>query len=158
MIGRSTRSAFLPGHKEPAKVRVFFYGLFMDETILAEKGVTPSWATSGFVDGFRLYIGKRATLVREANSRSWGVMVDIAAADDIAKIETLYAEQGVADYLPEMVFVELPDGARHRATCYILPGATVSRTSQKYADELLALATRLGFPETYLEQIRHAKG
>ena len=86
MIGRSTRSAFLPGHKEPAKVRVFFYGLFMDETILAEKGVTPSWATSGFVDGFRLYIGKRATLVREANSRSWGVMVDIAAADDIAKM------------------------------------------------------------------------
>jgi len=38
-------------------VRVFFYGLFMDESLLATKGIEPSKVNLGFVDGFGLRIG-----------------------------------------------------------------------------------------------------
>lgn len=133
-------------------MRVFFYGLFMDETLLAGKGIQPSLVAEGFVDGFRLYVGERATLLRDPNARVYGVMMEITAAEASA----LYAEQSVSDYLPEPVTVELPDGTRHGATCYNLPGATVSAANRGYANALLALATRLGFPESYLEQIRQA--
>ena len=45
-------------------VRVFFYGLFMDESLLATKGIEPSEVNLNFVDGYGLHIGERATLIR----------------------------------------------------------------------------------------------
>ena len=36
------------------EVTAFFYGLFMDESLLASKGVIPSKATVGYVNGYSL--------------------------------------------------------------------------------------------------------
>ena len=83
---------------------VFFYGLFMDESLLASKGVRPTEPTIGYVDGYGLRIGKRATLLPEANSRAYGVLMKIASEDAAA----LYSEQSVADYVAEPVVVTLP--------------------------------------------------
>ena len=55
------------------KVTVFFYGLFMDESLLASKGVNPSKATIGYVEGYGLRIGRRATLVPDDTNRAYGV-------------------------------------------------------------------------------------
>ena len=133
-------------------MRVFFYGLFMDEGLLATKGIDPSEVKIGFVNGYRLRIGERATLVRRRDSRAYGVMMEIAGSE----AEELYAEKSVADYLPEPVIVELTGGKQVEATCYILPGDKVTGASNKYAKSLLALATKLGLPESYLDQIRQA--
>ncbi len=40
------------------------------------------------------------------------------------------------------------------ALCYILPGGPGAGTTKDYAAALLAVAERLGLPETYLEEIR----
>lgn len=40
-------------------MRVFFYGLFMDVSLLATKGITPSEVALGFVEDFELRIGER---------------------------------------------------------------------------------------------------
>ena len=133
-------------------VRVFFYGLFMDESLLAAKGIKPSEAHTGFVDGFALAIGERATLVRRPGTRIYGVMMDIAPNE----ATDLYAEDSVADYVPESVTGELVDGTRTEATCYVLPADQAAGTNRAYAEALLALATRLGFPESYLDEIRQA--
>ncbi len=61
------------------EIMVFFYGLFMDESLLASKGVRPTEPTIGYVDGYGLRIGKRATLLPEANSRAYGVLMKIAS-------------------------------------------------------------------------------
>ena len=133
-------------------MRVFFYGLFMDEDLLATKGIVPKEVTSGFLDGYRLRIGERATLIRHPGSRAYGAVMEITPGD----AKELYAEESVADYLPEPVTVELMDGTQLEATCYNLPGNKVTGANKAYAEALLAVATRLGFPDSYLEQIRQA--
>jgi len=134
-------------------MRVFFYGLFMDKGLLATKRIEPSAVEIGFVDGFVLRIGERATLIRRPGSRVYGAVMDLAASETTE----LYAEESVADYVPEPVIVELMDGTRVEATCYNLPGDEVTGTNYKYADSLLELATKLGFPSSYLDQIRRAR-
>ena len=66
-------------------------------------------------------------------------------------------EDSVADYLPEPVTVELMDGTRVEANCYNLPGDKVPGANKVYADSLLNVANRLGFPDSYLDQIRKAR-
>ena len=134
-------------------MRVFFYGLFMDERLLAVKGIKPSDVNLGVIHDYALRIGERATLVRRPESQVYGAVMDIAP-DEAAE---LYAEDSVADYLPEPVIVELLDGTRIDAACYILPGDKVTGANRKYAGKLLDVATRLNFPDSYLEQIRRAQ-
>jgi len=134
-------------------MRVFFYGLFMDMRLLATKGIEPTEVNSGFVDGYGLRIGERATLVHCPDSRAYGVLMDISAGE----ATELYAEESVADYLPEPVVVELMDGTQVEATCYNLPSDKVTGANRDYAESLLEVATRLDFPDSYLEQIRQAR-
>ena len=125
----------------------------MDEDLLKAKGIQPAEVRVGFVNGHRLRIGARATLVPHPDGRAYGVMMEIA----IGAAKTLYAEDSVADYLPEPVTVELMDGTRVEATCYNLPGDRLTGANKRYADSLLDVATRLEFPESYLDQIRQAR-
>lgn len=125
----------------------------MDERLLASKGIVASGMKSGFVDGFELRIGERATLVRRTDSRAYGVVMEIDP-DDATK---LYAEKSVADYLPEPVNVELINGTQVEAICYNLPANKVAGTNNDYADALLEVAARLEFPDSYLDQIRQAR-
>lgn len=130
-------------------MNVFFYGLFMDEGLLAGKGVRPSSVNTGFIDGYELRIGERATLVPRPGGRAYGAVMDIAQAEATA----LYAEASVADYRPEPVVVELTDGTQVEATCYNLPADKISGTNKDYAAALLKVAARLGFPDGYLDEI-----
>ena len=74
-------------------VTVFFYGLFMDESLLASKGIIPSVIYSGYVDGYRLRIGNRATLVPALGCRTYGVLMTIGS-DEVAN---LYSDETVAE-------------------------------------------------------------
>lgn len=124
----------------------------MDDSLLALKGINSTEVAAGFVDGYVLRIGERATLLRHRDGRAFGVTMDIARPD----VMELYAEESVADYQPESVTVELMDGTRVEATCYNLPGARATETNKVYAERLLRLAARLGLPDSYLDEIRQA--
>jgi hypothetical protein len=135
---------------ETDDVAVFFYGLFMDKSLLASRGISPSRATVGYVDGYGLRIGSRATLVPDEANRAYGVLMTIRAED----VRALYAEESVADYVPESVSVMLPDGTHEPAVSYNLPQSKLEGTNPQYANSLLNLAGKLGLPSTYLQQIR----
>ena len=135
-----------------ARMKVFFYGLFMDKGLLARKGITPSEAAVGYVDGFGLLIGERATLLRSVDTRAYGIMMEISAAE----AEDLYSDGSVADYVPEPVTVQLTDGRQVDASCYNLPAEKITGTNKGYAEALLKVATELGLPESYLGEIRRA--
>ena len=124
----------------------------MDQSLLAAKGVHPTESTIGYVDGFKLHIGKRATLLPEANSRAYGVLMKMTAEE----VAALYSEQSVADYIAEPVVVNLPGDTRVAAICYNLPAASLAGTNREYAAALLTLATKLGLPDSYLRHIRKA--
>jgi hypothetical protein len=134
------------------EIAVFFYGLFMDKSLLDSKGIYPTDSTIGYVDGFGLHIGNRATLLPEANGRAYGVVMKIASE----KVSALYAEKSVADYVAEPVVVNLPGDVQVSAVCYNLPAARLTGTNPEYAAALLTLATGLGLPDSYLGHIRKA--
>lgn len=120
--------------------------------MLLAKGMKPSDARSGFVDGYGLRIGERATLLRLSGARVYGVVMELES-DAVAK---LYTDDSVADYVPELVTVDFTEGEPINATCYNLPKEKISGTNPVYAKSLLKLATNLDFPEPYLDQIRQA--
>lgn len=132
------------------EVTAFFYGLFMDQSLLASKGVSASKSTVGYVDGYGLRIGRRATLVPDHANRAYGVLMTLRAAD----VRALYSDESVADYVSESVSVVLPDGTVESAVCYNLPKRKLEGANPEYANSLLILAAKLGLPDDYLQQIR----
>ena len=132
------------------ELAVFFYGLFMDESLLASKGIKASNAAVGYVDGYGLRIGRRATLVRDEASRAYGVLMTIQAE----ALRVLYSEESVADYVSEAVSVTMSDYTVESAVCYILPEGKLEGTNSAYANSLLVLARKLGLPSEYLQRIR----
>jgi hypothetical protein len=139
---------------EQSHETVFFYGLFMDESLLEGKGVQLAGSRVAVLQGYKLQIGRRATLVPDLNARSFGVIGHISRQD--AKL--LYSHESVADYVAEPVRVTLPDGTTEAAVCYNLPAEKLEGTNPEYARALLQLAGKLGFPDEYLEEIgRFAK-
>jgi hypothetical protein len=131
-------------------VDAFFYGLYMDETVLAGIGVAPRNPRKARADGYALKIGKRATLVKAPGSIAWG-MVYALTPDDLAK---LYSGPGLEVYRPEEIEVALENRAIIPARVYNLPHAPAAdERNPEYAEKLKAAMTRLGFPAEYIARI-----
>jgi hypothetical protein len=131
-------------------VDAFFYGLYMDDTMLRGAGVTPHAPRKARADGYALKIGKRATLVKAPGSSAWG-MVYALMPDDLAK---LYGGPGLEVYRPEEIEVTLENRAIIPARVYNLshPPAPDERNPE-YAEKLRAAMTRMGFPAGYIASI-----
>ena len=131
-------------------VDVFFYGLFMDEAALREKGFQPANARRARVDGFALRLGARATLIPEAAKSVHGMLMSLTHRE----LEQLYAEPSVAAYRPEAVTAKLQDGGSIAALCFNLPMVpTEVQSNSDYAVKLQAVARKLGLPESYVATI-----
>lgn len=133
-----------------ARVDVFFYGLFMDEALLREKGLNPLDRRVASVENFRLAIGARATLVPCAGAKVYGVLFSLTRAE----LEALYSEESVSAYRPETVSARA-DGVVVRALCFNLPAPPPEgERNPVYASKLRELAGRVGLPRDYVSSIR----
>jgi hypothetical protein len=136
---------------EVRRIDVFFYGLFMDDALLREKGVNPRNRRVAFVENFSLVIGARATLVPCANATAHGVLFSLTHSE----VDALYSEASVSAYRPEAVSAQLADGRVIPALCFNLPvpPSTEERNPQ-YASKLREVASRIGLPPGYVSSIR----
>ena len=132
-------------------MEVFFYGLFMDQDILMEKGINPSNPRKGYLNDYTLKIGNRASLIQCENEKAYGLIMEV----DDQEIIQLYAEKSVADYVPEKVEVVTESNESLLATCYNLPLDLLTGTNESYAKTLFELAKKLNFPNPYLEKIQN---
>lgn len=133
------------------RIDVFFYGLFMDEALLRDKGVDPQNRRLALIENFRLVIGARATLVPCPNQTVHGVIFSLTHAE----VDALYAETSVSVYRPEAVFARLGDGSITAALCFNLPvPPSANERNPQYASKLKELAARIGLPESYLSSIQ----
>jgi hypothetical protein len=131
-------------------VDVFFYGLFMDQDALREKGIRPANARRASVDGFSLRLGARATLIPDAAKCVHGMLMSLTHRE----LDQLYAEPSVAAYRPEAVIARLQDGGSIAALCFNLPMVPAAAESNSdYAARLQAVARKLGLPESYINTI-----
>jgi hypothetical protein len=131
-------------------IDAFFYGLYMDDAVLAGMGVTPRSRRKASASGFALRIGKRATLVRAPGSVAWG-MVYAVTAEELGK---LYGGPGLEAYRPEEIEVALENRAIIPVRVYNLPQPpSPDERNPDYAAKLKAAMTRLGFPAEYVTRI-----
>ncbi len=132
------------------RIEVFFYGLFMDEKALREKGFQPADPRQARVDGFSLRLGARATLIPDAAGYVHGMVMRLTHEE----LDRLYAEPSVAAYRPEPVVALLADGAGVAALCFNLPIAPDGiQSDPDYAAKLQTVARQLGLPEGYVRTI-----
>ena len=130
---------------------VFFYGLFMDQQLLRDKGAQASDIRLAVVSGFVLRIGARAALVPDSAGTVHGVVMKLSHPD----LERLYSEPSLLAYRPEPVLATLQSGATVAALCFNLPEApSPDERNAEYAEKLRILARRIGLPGAYVASIR----
>jgi len=140
------------GGESPEPVsKIFFYGLFMDRSLLVEKGLHPEIIGPAVLPGYRIHIGERATLLRSASSRAFGIVMQLTGPE----ARTLYSEPSVREYVRERVEVELLDtGESVEADCYNLPPEVgLAGANPAYATELSRLVEALELDSAYVYEI-----
>lgn len=129
-------------------MKVFFYGLFMDQDILI-KGLHPSNPQRGYLKDYSLRIEDRAFLIPNKNKRAYGMIMEL----NNKEIAILYSEKSVSDYVPEVVEVVAESNENIDVICYNLQFEVLSGTNKLYAQSLYELAKKLTFPQKYLREI-----
>lgn len=148
---RSSPDLIAMTEEKVRRINVFFYGLFMDDALLREKGVNPVHRRTAFVENFSLVIGARATLVPCANATVHGVLFSLTHNE----VDALYSEDSVSVYRPEAVFAQLADGSVTPALCFNLPvPPSPDERNPQYISELRELAARIGLPPSYVSSIQ----
>lgn len=133
------------------RVEVFFYGLFMDEALLRAKGLNPEHRRTASVEDFQLVIGERATLVRREGANTYGVVYTLTRGE----VESLYSDESVSAYRPEVLTARLADGSAEEVVCFNLPAPPAAgERNTLYASKLKELAARIGLPADYVSSIR----
>jgi hypothetical protein len=136
---------------EVRRIDLFFYGLFMDEALLREKGMNPKNRRMAFVENFSLVIGARATLVPCPGRTVHGVLFSLTHSE----VDALYSEASVSVYRPEAVSAHLEDGSIIPALCFNLPvPPSIEERNPQYVSRLRELADRIGLPPSYVSSIR----
>ena len=133
------------------RIDVFFYGLFMDDALLREKGMNPVDRRMASVENFSLAIGARATLVPYSGRTVYGVLFSLTHAE----VDALYSEPSVSVYRPEAVFAQLADGSITPALCFNIPvPPSADERNPQYLSKLQELGRRIGLPQSYVSSIR----
>ena len=130
---------------------IFFYGLFMDESLLTARGLHPEVIGQAVLPNYRIHIGDRATLLRSDSSRAFGMLMELSDAE----AEELYSEPSVREYRRELVQVELLDTREAvDAYCYNLPRESgLAGANPVYATALSHLAETLQLDPVYVREI-----
>ncbi|HEX8846981.1 MAG TPA: gamma-glutamylcyclotransferase family protein [Pyrinomonadaceae bacterium] len=132
------------------RIDVFFYGLFMDDILLRDKGINPINRRVASVENFSLVIGARATLVPCPGATAHGVIFSLTHTE----LDALYGEASVSLYRPEALLARLLDGSLVPALCFNLPvPPSKEERNPQYALQLRELAGRIGLPQSYVSSI-----
>ena len=132
------------------RIDVFFYGLFMDEALLREKGTNPRHRRLAALENFQLVIAQRATLVPSQDHVVHGVVFSLTHDE----LDHLYADPSVNAYRPEAALARLADGNAVPCLTFNLPALNVNEQRNcAYAEKLRTLAADLNLPPSYVETI-----
>lgn len=128
---------------------VFFYGLFMDQDLLKEKGFNPQNIKRACVQGYQSRIGERATLAPCKRASSYGTVMDLESNE----LQNLYGSDGVEGYVPQSVLANTMDGETIEAISFLLPMEKIAGSNSEYAITLAGIAKKLNLPDDYINEI-----
>jgi hypothetical protein len=135
---------------EVPKVRVFFYGSFINREVLARGGLVAERIDVGKLWGFDIRIETLATLVRSDRHCVYGIVCRATHAE----LRSLYGQDWLGGtYLPEAVLVETEGGRLLPALCYIAPTRPPAAPAADYLDWIIGPAREYGFPDWYIQRL-----
>ena len=135
------------------KVRVFFYGSYINPDALAEVDYAPTDLTVARLPGFDIRIHPLANLVPSSEGSVYGVLT----TGTHRELERLYdhAEHVLGGrYLPEAVLVLTRDGHYIPALTYISHTMEDQLPDMDYLERIAGPAQAYGFPDWYIEKLR----
>ena len=114
---------------------VFFYGLYMDPKILESKGVNPRNPRVVKVKGYKLRIGKLATLLRDEGSEAYGIVYSLTHSE----IYKLYTGSGLNEYVSESLMAYTRDNhILSVLCCNLLTPPEKDESNIEYENKLMA--------------------
>lgn len=131
------------------RIAVFFYGSFINRTVLKRAGYSPARIEVARLWGFDIRFAPLATLAPSDRACVYGILTE-ATHDELRR---LYGENWVSSYLPEAVVVETVTGRLMPALVYVAWGNTPPPPFEKYLDHILEPAREYGFPAWYVERL-----
>lgn len=130
------------------RVRIFFYGTFMDATVLAAHGINSPEVVPARLSSYELSIRPRVNLVRVDRSCVYG-SIALATHREIANLYADLEKVFGLKYLPEPVLAEALDGTLLPVLCYIAPQMDDEAPDPHYVKQLAECVRGLGLPEWY---------
>jgi hypothetical protein len=139
------------------RVRVFFYGSYMNPAVLREVGIVPEAFEVARLDGYDIRIAPRANLVPSQQHNVYGVLVEATHAE----LDRLYAHARDVlgeTYLPHPVLTKTVSAGWFPALCYIAPAMVSQRADPAYLERIVKAARDFGLPSWYIERLESAAG
>lgn len=130
---------------------IFFYGLFMDPEILQAQGALPSQPTVTKLENYKLYLGKRATLIPSDGDHVFGTVMRLTQPE----VDTLYSTASVREYQAVQVTCQFAEDDYIEAITYILPEGSplTPPLNADYAHQLQEVCQKMKLPSHYQKKI-----
>lgn len=135
-----------------ARVWVFFYGSYMNRSVLAEVEIVPEEIDVARVAGWDIQIRPRANLVRSETSSVHGILTR-CTHEELARLYTHAREQLGEVYLPEAVLCETRRGTWRAALCYVSHDMAPQPAEAAYVERIVDAACEHGLPPAYVRRL-----
>lgn len=136
------------------KIWVFFYGAYINFSVLREIDLIPEEYRVATLSGFRLNIAPSATLSRETGSTVWGIIAT-ATHEELRRLYVEHAKIFLGgDYFPRAVTVMDTNDNIIPALCYICDDMKPVPAKSDYLEQIARPAEEYGFPKEYVKMIR----
>jgi len=137
------------------RVRVFFYGSYMNPAVLREVGIVPDRFEVARLDGYDIRIEPRANLVPSRQRCVYGVLVE-ATHEELVRLYAHARDVLGETYLPHPVLTQTNSGAWFPALCYISPAMASQPADPAYVERIVKAARDFSLPSWYVEHLESA--
>ena len=134
------------------KIWTFFYGSYINFTVLKEVDLVPERWEVAKLSGFDIRIQPRANLVRSDQHCVYGI-VATATHQELGRLYAHAQDVLGETYLPEAVLVQTLKGKWLPALCYLAATMEPQPAANDYIDRIAGPARSFGFPEWYVRRI-----
>lgn len=135
-----------------AKIWVFFYGSYMNRTVLGEVGLRLDEAEVARLSGWDIVIRPRANLERSETASVHGILTRLGH-DELARLYAHARDVLGEVYLPEAVIVETRAGAWRAALCYVCHEMAPRPAEAAYVERIIDAACEHGLPAEYVTRL-----
>jgi len=135
------------------KVQIFFYGSYINLSVLEEAGIKRRAFAPAAVHGFEIQVKPLANLVEGGDGVVYGILANLTH-EELDKIyrHATGAMKGHI-YEPEAVIVHTRGGKTVPAMVYICHDMETEAPDPAYVDRILKSARDYGFPKWYQERL-----